>query len=63
MSKPIRILIFLIILAAIGGGAWWYWHRPAASDVLTLYGNVDLRQASLAFNGSERIDQVLVEEG
>ncbi|MEK1889055.1 MAG: HlyD family efflux transporter periplasmic adaptor subunit, partial [Phyllobacterium sp.] len=42
---------------------WWYWHRPAASDVLTLYGNVDLRQASLAFNGSERIDQVLVEEG
>ncbi|NTS30120.1 efflux RND transporter periplasmic adaptor subunit [Phyllobacterium sp. BT25] len=63
MGKKIRILIILIVLAALGVGAWWYWHRPATADALTLYGNVDLRQASLAFNGSERIDQVLVEEG
>ncbi|MEK1851374.1 MAG: HlyD family efflux transporter periplasmic adaptor subunit [Phyllobacterium sp.] len=63
MSRPLRIILLLIVVAAIGGGAWWYLHRPSANDALTLYGNVDLRQASLAFNGSERIAQVLVEEG
>ncbi|MGA2778025.1 MAG: HlyD family efflux transporter periplasmic adaptor subunit [Steroidobacteraceae bacterium] len=30
---------------------------------LTLYGNVDLRQIDLAFNDSERLAQVLVQEG
>jgi len=30
---------------------------------LVLYGNVDLRQIDLAFNGTERIAEVLVEEG
>jgi HlyD family secretion protein len=30
---------------------------------LTLYGNVDLRQVELAFNNSERIAEVLVQEG
>ena len=63
MRKPLRILILLAVLAAIGGGAWWYMHRPRSDGDLTLYGNVDFRQASLAFNGSERIAGVLVEEG
>ncbi|HEX5420299.1 MAG TPA: efflux RND transporter periplasmic adaptor subunit [Gammaproteobacteria bacterium] len=35
--------------------------RSASS--LTLYGNVDLRQVSLAFNGNERIAEVLAKEG
>jgi HlyD family secretion protein len=63
MSTPLRIVLLLLVLAALGGGAWWYMQRPSANDALILYGNVDLRQASLAFNGSERIAQVLVEEG
>ncbi|UGX87938.1 HlyD family efflux transporter periplasmic adaptor subunit [Phyllobacterium meliloti] len=63
MSKILRILVPLIIIAALAGGAWWYFHRPTDKDDLTLYGNVDLRQASLAFNGAERIAEVLVEEG
>jgi HlyD family secretion protein len=63
MSKPLRIILFILVLAGIGGGAWWYLHRPPANDALALYGNVDFRQASLAFNGSERIAGVLVEEG
>lgn len=63
MNKPARIILLLIILAAAGGGAWWYLQRPKTTDELVLYGNVDLRQASLAFNGNERIAAVLVEEG
>jgi HlyD family secretion protein len=34
-----------------------------SDGTLTLYGNVDFRQASVAFNGNERIAEVLVEEG
>lgn len=63
MSKILRILIPLILIAAVGGWAWWYYRPSSANDALTLYGNVDLRQASLAFNGAERIAEVLAEEG
>jgi HlyD family secretion protein len=35
----------------------------AAPQELVLYGNVDLRQVDLAFNNSERITAVLVQEG
>ncbi len=39
--------------------------RDAATeaDRLTLYGNVDIREVQLAFNGSERIREIRVQEG
>ena len=40
--------------------------HPAAgqySDTLVLFGNVDIRQVSLAFNGSERVAEMRVQEG
>jgi HlyD family secretion protein len=57
-----------ILAVGLGVGAaavlaWSFTHRHQAVDALTLYGNVDLRQADLAFNGSERIAAVLVQEG
>lgn len=53
-----------LILTALGAGAWWALRdKPAASDTLVLYGNVDVRQVSLAFNASERIGKLLVQEG
>jgi HlyD family secretion protein len=64
MKAKIRFLIpVLVVLATVGAGLWWQLHRPAADGVLTLYGNIDFRQASVPFNGSERIAEVLVEEG
>ncbi len=33
------------------------------NNVLTLYGNVDIRQVSLAFEQSGRIQKLLVQEG
>jgi HlyD family secretion protein len=52
------------MLAVAGGAAFWWWKRPNSNDKeLTLYGNVDLRQVMLAFNNSERISAVLVQEG
>src|SRR5262245_48111062 len=60
-----KIIVIGLLLAAAGGGGfwWWYTHREQGPQELVLYGNVDLRQAQLAFNNSERIAEVLVQEG
>jgi HlyD family secretion protein len=63
MSKA-RIGIVLgvaaVIVAAI---AWWLTNNQQRSDQLVLYGNVDLRQADLPFNASERVLEVVAQEG
>ncbi|KAA1184809.1 HlyD family efflux transporter periplasmic adaptor subunit [Rhizobium tropici] len=58
-----RVIVILVLLIAIAGGAWWYLHRDNGSNDVVLYGNIDFRQLTLAFNGSERVAEVLVEEG
>jgi HlyD family secretion protein len=59
-----RIGLLVVLLGAAGAAlAWWYTHRPKPATELVLYGNVDLRQVQLAFNNSERIAAVLVQEG
>ena len=57
------IIAALLIVAAAAGAAYWYMRPPQQAQQLTLYGNVDLRQVDLAFNGNERIAAVLVQEG
>src|ERR1041384_2311191 len=59
-----RLLILLIILLVTAAGVtWWMFERHGAARDLVLYGNIDLRQVQLAFNNSERIAAVLVQEG
>jgi HlyD family secretion protein len=58
------LLIPLALVAAAAG--YWALHVRDASDRsgdLTLYGNLDIREANLAFNAVERIREVLVQEG
>jgi len=43
--------------------AWYALRRPAADGALVLYGNVDVRQVSLAFNASERVRVLSAREG
>lgn len=60
---PLRIRIVLALVVAIGiGAALWRGTEPAG-EVLTLYGNVDIRQVELAFRVGGRIDALLVDEG
>jgi HlyD family secretion protein len=61
MTKRI-IPVGLLVLAVVGI-AWWLTHRQAASRQIVLYGNVDLREVDLAFNDSQRIVKVQVQEG
>jgi HlyD family secretion protein len=60
-----RTIILVGLLVVVGGGVLWWWlaHRKSETNELVLYGNVDLRQVQLAFNNSERIAEVLVQEG
>ena len=58
------VLIVLLLVAAGAAGFWWWFsHSERAPEQLVLYGNVDLRKVQLAFNNSERIAAVLVQEG
>jgi HlyD family secretion protein len=62
-----RTTLFALAFAGVVGlgAALWWWssahHQPRKE--LTLYGNIDLRQIDLPFNGNERIAAVLVQEG
>jgi len=63
MTK-VRIGIALALaVALVAGLTWWLADGRKRSDQLVLYGNVDLRQADLPFNASERVLEVLVQEG
>ncbi len=64
MKKKV-LLPFLAILVFGGGMLAWRHAQEGknASNRLTLYGNVDIRQVQLAFKGSERIKGMLVKEG
>ncbi|MBL6616641.1 MAG: efflux RND transporter periplasmic adaptor subunit [Reyranella sp.] len=52
----------LIILAATKALSSWPW-SPPASDQLTLYGNVDIRQVDMAFQAIGRVQELRFEEG
>ncbi len=58
-----RIVGIGILAAAIIGIAVWISTRGSQGNSIVLHGNVDLRQVELPFNDSERIAEVLVEEG
>jgi HlyD family secretion protein len=63
MSRIARLTLLLVAVLAIGAVLWWQFGRSRAAPNLVLYGNIDLRQVDLAFNDSERVAAVLVQEG
>ena len=52
----------LLVLAAVAVLIYMRWGR-ATSNELVLYGNVDVREVDLAFNESDRVVHMYVEEG
>ncbi len=64
MKKGLSAVLLIAILAGIGAYSWL--QQPQNGDdgsQLALYGNIDIREAQLAFNGSEHIAEILVQEG
>jgi len=64
MKRKIPFLLVLIALLA-GGAYYWNWQRrePATKDLLTLYGNVDIRKVDLGFRVGGKISAIAFEEG
>lgn len=59
-----KVLILAVLLTAIAVAAFFWTRRETIQpSFLELHGNVDVRQVSLAFEGSGRISEILVEEG
>src|SRR5581483_10827453 len=65
MRKKILIAVAVLALsAAVAAAVWWQRKdRQEARDIVQLHGNVDIRQVDLAFNASERIVEIAVQEG
>lgn len=63
MKKP--VLMLLVALAAAGGGWAWYQQQQLENpqDTLVIYGNVDIREVRLSFNGNEHIGEMFADEG
>ena len=61
-----KVIVAIILLVLVGSIALFWWqadHKESNSTTLRLYGNVDIREAQLAFNSSEHITEILVQEG
>jgi HlyD family secretion protein len=62
VAGVIVLAVLAILAIGFGVGRWWG-NSKKEQNRLVLYGNIDLRQVELAFNDSERISEVLVQEG
>ena len=62
MNRKKIIVSFALLLIAGAGFAYWEFTR-ASPDAAVLYGNVDIREVSLAFRVGGRVAEVLVDEG
>jgi HlyD family secretion protein len=61
-----RLLIGLLVVGVVAGAIYWWQvvnKDTAQETALVLYGNVDIREVHLAFNGSEHVSEILVQEG
>ena len=66
MGRPVRVLLLVLAVGGVLAGAlYWYAQRPggAAAKSVTVYGNIEIREAALAFPLSGRLARVTVEEG
>ena len=61
-----KFIVAIVPLALVVSMALFWWrsdHEESNGTKLQLYGNVDIREAQLTFNGSEHIAEIRVQEG
>lgn len=63
MKKRVIVAVMLIIIVIIAISIWLFYKDKNTQKELTLYGNVDIRQVSLAFEQAGRIQTLYVQEG
>lgn len=63
MNKKTAFIAAGVVIAVAVAAGWYFTRQQNVADTLVLFGNVDIRQVSLAFNGSERVAEMRVQEG
>lgn len=63
MNKRFVIIATALIITVAVLAGWSLLRQQSDPNTLELFGNVDIRQVSLAFNGSERVAEMRVQEG
>lgn len=64
--RRIKATAAVLIVVLLAGAGYYYWDvlsKEDAPNVIKLYGNVDIRQVTVAFFATGRIKRLLVEEG
>lgn len=62
MKKPLLGMLLVVMISAVGY-LWWDSEHSANGHDRKLYGNVDIREVSLAFRVGGRLAEMLLEEG
>jgi HlyD family secretion protein len=63
MRRVIWIIALIVVVSLAAGLVWWINQPENGAGDIVLHGNIDLRQVELSFNNSERIAEVLAQEG
>jgi HlyD family secretion protein len=60
-----RVIFVIVLLAVIGAGGLYYYnsYEDKNSHIITLYGNIDIREADLGFRVFGRLQKMNFEEG
>jgi HlyD family secretion protein len=62
-NKRLILAAAAVVIAVALMAVWYFTREQKDENTLVLFGNVDIRQVSLAFNGSERVAEMRVQEG
>ena len=54
-------LLIIVIALCITGSFYYYKNKKINSNIITLYGNIDIRQVNLAFRTGGRVESLKVE--
>ncbi len=63
MKKKIILIVILLVLITAGFFFYKKIDNQQPTDEIVLYGNIDIREVKLSFNGNEHINSILVQEG
>lgn len=63
MNHKLKKIIVLVLIIAIGAGIYLLTRKSVDKDVLTLFGNIEIRTVDLGFRVEGRIKKMFFEEG
>lgn len=63
MKRILILLVIVCVVIGLGVGVYFYIRAQREENVLTLYGNVDVRQVDIAFRVAGQVEELYFEEG